>query len=89
MQEGETLAYLATQTGLYRGEDFLLAASVAGDTLTVQEFLGNADAIPGILRYFGTPTGRFRTAGQTRDFAMLLPLREDCPVPSYFGLALD
>ena len=89
VQEGETLAYLATQTGLYQGKDFLLAATVDGDTLVAQEFLGNADAIPGILRYFGIPTGRFRTAGTDRDFAMLLPLREDCPVPSYFGLALD
>jgi len=89
VQEDETLAYLATQTGLYQGTDFLLAASVEGDTLIVQEFLGKTDAIPGILQFFGVPQGHFRTVGTDRDFAMLLPLREDCPVPTYFGLALD
>ena len=89
VQTGETLHYLATQTNLYQGKDFLLAATVDGDTLVAQEFLGNTDAIAGILRYFGTPQGRFRTPGDTRDFAMLLPLGEDCPVPTYFGLALD
>ena len=89
VQEGAALRYLSTLTGLYRGEDFLLAATVEEDTLAVQEFLGNPNQIPGILRHFGIPQGRFRTAGQTRDFAMWRPFREYCPKPAYFGLAMD
>lgn len=89
VQEGATLEFLSTQVAFYEGTDFLLAACADGDTLLVQELLGNTNAAPGILRALGTPQGRFRTPGTGRDFAMFLPLRKDCPVPAYFGLALD
>ena len=89
LQEEETLAYLQTQSQFYAGNDFLLAASAEGNTLCAQEFLGNPNAIPGILRTLQLPTGRFRMPGPGRDFAMFLPLQNNCPVPSYFGLALD
>lgn len=89
IQEGASLDFLQTQVQFYEGEDFLLAASAEGETLSAQELLGNADAAPGILRALDISQGRFRTPGEGRDFAMLLPLQADCPVPSYFGLALD
>lgn len=89
VQEGAALDFLHTQTGFFAGEDFMLAATVQGETLLAQELLGNARTAPEILRTFGTPQGQFRTPGAGRDFAMLFPLRPDCPVPSYFGLALD
>ena len=80
VQTGATLAFLQTQTDFYAGEDFLLAD---------RELLGNADAAPGILRTLGLAEGRFRTPGNQREFAMFLPLQENCPTPAYFGLALD
>lgn len=89
VQEKETLAFLQTQAHFYAGEDFLLTAADDNGTLLVQELLGNPDAAPGILRALNIPAGRFRTPGTDRDFAMLLPLQENCPVPAYFGLALD
>ena len=88
-QEGETLSYLATYAKFYRGEDFLLSASGAGETLVVHEILGNTAAAGGILRALGFAEGRFRTPGTGRDFSMLLLLQTDCPAPGYFGLALD
>lgn len=89
VQEGVTLDFLQTQVRFFAGDDFLLVAAQEGDTLLAQELLGDADAVPGILRALGLPTGRFRTPGRGKNFAMLLPLRENCPVPVYFGLALD
>jgi ribosomal protein S18 acetylase RimI-like enzyme len=89
VQEQETLSYLATYAKFYKGEDFLLAATKTGESLLVHEILGNTDACGNILCALACKTGRFRMPGNDRDFAMLLPLQEDCPVPAYFGLALD
>lgn len=89
LQEGPTLAYLQTQGEIYAGTDFLLAAAVMDGELVAQELLGNVNAAPGILRTLNIPRGRFRTPGPGRAFAMFLPLQANCPVPSYFGLALD
>ena len=89
LQEGETLSYLATYARFYKGEDFLLSASHQGESLLVHEFLGNTDICGNILCALGFSRGVFRTPGNGRDFAMLFSLIEDCPVPTYFGLALD
>ena len=88
-QESATLSYLATYARFYKGDDFLLAAAQDGDRLLVQELLGNTRAAPGILRALNLPQGNFRAPGAGRPFAMLLPLEKDCPIPTYFGLALD
>lgn len=89
LQEGETLAFFLTQGKFYAGADFLLAAAVEDGMLAAQELLGNTSAAPGILRALNLPRGRFRAPGTGRDFAMFLPLRPQCPVPAYLGLALD
>lgn len=81
--------FLETQAQFYQGENFLLAAAREGDTLLVQELLGNDAAAPGILRALGLPEGRFRTPGNGKAFGMLLPLQADCPIPAYVGPALD
>ena len=88
-QQGETLSYLATYARFYKGEDFLLSATKEEETLIVHEILGNTDCCGHILCALGCKTGHFRTPGEGRDFAMYLPLQEDCPAPAYFGLALD
>ena len=89
IQEGAALAYLHTYCKFYAGEHFVLAAAVDGDTLNIQEYLGDAALAGGILSALGVPEGRFRTPGSDRNFAMLLPFIENCPKPTYFGLALD
>lgn len=88
-QDGQCMAYLAAYCRFYAGEDFLLVCEDSPDGLWAQEFLGNAQAAPGILKALGFARGRFRTPGTQSDFAMWLPFREDCPKPSWFGLALD
>ena len=89
VQEGENLAFLQTYARFYAGEDFLLVGEKEAGKLLCQELLGNSQAAPGILRALDIPEGRFRTPGKGRDLAMFLPLTENCPVPAYFGLALD
>lgn len=88
-QEGATLSYLATYARFYQSEDFLFSATREKETLLVHEFLGNTDCCGNILCALSCKTGRFRTPGNGRDFAMFLPLQTDCPAPGYFGLALD
>lgn len=89
IQAGAALRFLQTYCRFYKGADFLLVASEENGALWVQELLGNAAAAPGILRTLGYETGTFRTPGNDRNFAMFLPLTANCPVPGYFGLALD
>lgn len=89
LQEGAILDYLQTYCRFYEGEDFLLSAAEENGILRAQELLGNIDVAPGILRALDIPQGAFRTPGNHRNFAMLLPLTANCPKPFYFGLALD
>ena len=89
IQEGASLAYLETQAELYRGGDFLLAASREGDTLLASELLGNAGAAPGILTALGATRGSFRTPGDGRPYAMFRPLTPDFTAPAYFGMAFE
>ena len=89
IQEGVALDYLQTLEHFYAGENWLLAASFENGTLTAQEFLGDSKVAPAILRALNCAEGRFRAPGTDKPFAMFLPLAEDCPLPAYFGLALD
>ena len=89
IQEGAALEWLHSYTTFYAGEDFLFSAAREGSHLLVQEFLGNSALAGGILSALGMETGRFRTPGTELDFAMYFPFTDTCPVPGYFGLALD
>lgn len=90
IQEGENTAFLATQTELYIGQNFLLAARGEGNTLIGIELLGDPQMAPGIVRALGYTTGTFRTRGQGKSFAMYRPLGSSTLAPpTYFGLAFD
>lgn len=89
VQEGAALSFLQTYCKFYAGEDFLLTAAIEEEHLIARELLGNVAAAPGILQALGYEKGTFRTPGTDKPFAMLLPLTEQCPIPAYFGLALD
>ncbi len=89
LQEGADLRFLATQYRFWAGEEWLAAGQIYDGKLICREFLGNKEMIPGLLRAFGVPQGRFRTPGDERAFGYLLPLQGRCGRPAYFGLALD
>lgn len=89
LQEDVTLRYLQEQAGFYVGDGFLLTAAIQDDALICRELLGDASVAAGIVRSLGCRQGTFRTPGAGRDFAMYLPFSEDCPIPRWFGLALD
>lgn len=89
VQEGAALSFLQTYCKFYAGADFLMVASEENGALRAQEFLGNTAAAMGILQALGYESGTFCTPGNDRKFAMYLPLAENCPKPTYFGLALD
>jgi len=90
VQEGENLDFLQTQVRFYRGTDFLLAAQGTPESaLFGTELLGNTAAAPGILLSLGYPQGTFRSPGDQKRYAMLRPLAQDAPTPSYFGFSFD
>lgn len=89
VQEGAALQWLHTYGKFYAGADFVFSAAFDGNNLPVQEFLGNTARAEGILTTLSMANGIFRTPGTGQDFAMFFPFTEDCPVPGYFGLALD
>ena len=89
LQEGESLAFLETYAEFYAGEDFLLAAYREDSFLWAMELLGNREAAPGILKALDCVRGKFHTPGADLPFAMILPLKEDAPMPSYLGHAFD
>jgi len=88
LQEGVTLDYLAGFAQFYAGEDLLLCASVEDGKVMGMELLGNREKAPGIVAALGAKEGAFRVPGE-KPFAMGLALRENAPLPGYFGLALD
>ena len=89
LQEGVSLTYLAAYSGLYAGEDFLLAGAFYDGAFHGTELLGSRAAAGGILAALGHATGTFRSPGKEIPFAMFLPLREAAESPDYLGLAFD
>lgn len=89
LQEGATLNFLAGYNRLYSGQNCLLAAAQEEDTLYIQEFLGDAGALPGVVAALGAKSAKVRLPGGSKLFAMYLGFTEECQIPSYFGIALD
>lgn len=85
----DMLRFLDGYCHFYTGADFLMICEETKDGFKAQEFLGNTQAAPDILKTLGFAEGRFRTPGNNQDFAMWLPLQADCPKPAWFGPALD
>ena len=82
------MEFLHVMARFYAGEDFLVAVSREESAFFVPELLGNAHAAPKILATLGAETGKFRTPGEDKPFAMYHSL-SDAPRPQYFGLAFD
>lgn len=89
IQEGMQLPFLAAQTQLFAGSDFLLAAWREEDLLHGMELLGNTAAAPGILRALGCEKGTFQIPGEDKPFAMIHQLHDQAVIPQYFGFSFD
>ena len=89
IQEGMQLPFLAAQTQLFTGSDFLLAAWREEDLLHGMELLGNTAAAPGILRALGCEKGTFQIPGEDKPFAMIHQLHDQAVIPQYFGFSFD
>lgn len=89
LQENENLDFLATQAKFYKGEDFLLVASIENENLFGIELLGDSSVAPGILYTLGCKDGTFRTSGKDISFAMYHALTDDAVEPEYLGFAFD
>ena len=87
-QTGPLTELLADQCGLFGGEDFLAAAWTEDGVLHAEEFLGNRDIAPGIVKALGAGRGVFRAPGEDKPFAMYRPLKTCCPKPEYFGISM-
>ncbi len=89
IQEGATLAFLATQADFYQGTGWIAAVASEDDHLLCPELLGNPDAAPGILGALRQRRGHFRCPGGEKPLAMARFFTEFQEKPSYFGLPLD
>lgn len=90
IQEAENLHFLATYAKFYKGEDFILTASIHDDNLNGIELLGNTDKCADIVNTLNCKKGNFRTFGKDKPFAMYYPLTKDeLSAPSYLGFAFD
>ena len=82
------LTFAGSYTRFYRGEGFLLCATVEEDTAYFQEYLGTRDQIPGVLAALGAKNGKLKLPGQI-PYAMYRSLEDSDRTPSYFAIALD
>ncbi len=90
IQENENLDFLSSYASFYMGEDVILAAYKDNGNLVCAEILGNTAKAPQIVSALDCEKGTFRTCGDSKPFAMYLPLQEeDNASPSYFGFAFD
>ena len=89
IQEQNNLIFLAAQTRLLAGEDFLLSAWLDGNTLRGTELLGNAAAAAGIVKTLGCEAGTFQIPGEDKPYAMIHKLSQQAVIPKYFGFSFD
>ena len=88
LQEGPSLAFLATQAAFYEGEGLLLAARREGERLFALELLGDPSAAPRILTTLGAARGCFRCGGDGEWFSMYRSF-DGMEMPDYLGFSFD
>lgn len=88
VQDRLTLDFLATFCGLYGGYDCLFCGGLEEETFYFQEFLGNPEQVPGILKALGATKGILRIPGDT-PFAMYRSLDGTWEIPRYFDISLN
>ena len=83
-----SLAFGSGFLKFYAGEDFAFCCAKEETTADFQEFLGNAEKIPGILAGLGAETGKVRLPGK-KDYAMYDSLEKAGSAPKYFGIPFN
>lgn len=86
-QPGAAARFLEGFARLYRGEGFL-AVCDPEQPGAVWEFLGDVSQFCGFLAFLGAKQGWAKIPGGKERCAVMLPLREDFPEPSYLGLTM-
>ena len=89
IQEGENMTFLAGMAKFYKGENFIAAVTTDGEEIWCPEFLGDRNAVPGLVKMLDFPAGRARMPGKDRQFAMFRSLLKTGKKPGYFGLVFD
>ena len=89
IQEGENMTFLAGMAKFYKGENFIAAVTTDGEEIWCPEFLGDSNAVPGLVKMLDFPAGRARMPGKSRQFAMFRLLAKEGKNPDYFGLVFD
>lgn len=82
------LEYLATFTRLYMGEGCLFSVAQEGCKAWFQEYLGDPQKLPRILRTLGAEEGQVLLPGGGDPRAMYYGSEED-PLPGYLGLSFS
>ena len=89
VQQEDALRFAAGFAEFYTDGESLLCGTVQEDTFYFQEFLGDREKLPGILKALGVKKGIVRLSGGQNPFAMYRTVTDEEEMPSYFGLALD
>ena len=84
----EVYDYFATYGGFYKGENCIFAASIQGEKVYFQEFLGDVQKLPSIIGGMHAQSGAACVPDKDTTFAMYYPLTET-KMPDYFSFALD
>ena len=85
----EAIAFLATYCDFYQGDNLLLAAAREGDTLRIQEYLGDPEQLPGIPAALGAEKAALCLPGGDIPFGMFHSLTPNPDTPGWFGIPLD
>lgn len=88
-QSGPILEFLGTYARFYAFDGGIFSAAREGETLYLQEFLGDAGKLPGILRSLNIPRAQVRLPGKGTPFAMYRSFTQEDRLPGYLGIALD
>lgn len=88
VQDDLTFDFLATFSTFYVAGDCLFCGGMEGGTFYFQEFLGEPENVPGILKALGAEKGTFRIPGDT-PFAMYHSLDGTEEAPSHFDIPLN
>lgn len=82
------LDFYGTYGGFYAFAGGVFCAAREGETLYVQEYLGDPTALPGIGAALGAKEIRARLPGGDKPFAMYQSFTDEA-LPQYFAMALD
>ena len=88
VQDDLTFDFLATFCNFYVAGDCLFCGGLDKDTFYFQEFLGEPENVPSILKALGAERGTFRIPGDT-PLAMYYPLDGTEDVPNHFDIPMN